>query len=88
MEIKTHGHVLLLGDSKKRKEESNMRNWKKNLVGMILKWGQPFDRCWGNVDSHGTKLYSGVVVVKFEIKVDFGKMSAIIYEDLKSLVKI
>ena len=58
------------------------------MDGLILKRGQHFDRCWGNVDSHGTKLYSGVVVVKFEIKVDFGKMSAIIYEDLKSLVKI
>ena len=79
---------MLLGDSKKRKEERKMRNWKKNLDGLILKRGQHFDRCWGNVDSHGTKLNSGVVVVKFEIKVDFRKMSAIIYEDLKTLVKM
>ena len=84
MEIKTHGHVLLLGDSKKRKEESNMRNWKKNLDGYSSGNSFLIDAV-GNVDSLGTKLYSGVVVVKFEIKVDFGKMWAIIYEDLKSL---
>ena len=42
MEIQKHGHVLLLGDSKKRKEERNMRNWKKKLGWFDTQAGTAF----------------------------------------------